>query len=84
MTHDGWVAEIAAARQKFEDQNLRVLQDRRLSYTDAVHPAVIAKELGDFLYRGRLPKEQTTIVSGGYGIAATCGASCVVISPGRS
>ena len=40
-----------------------------LGYTDAVHPAVIAKELGDFLYRGKLPKEQTTIASGGYGIA---------------
>ena len=30
---------------------------------------MIAKELGDFLYRGKLPKEQTTIASGGYGIA---------------
>ena len=34
-----------------------------------MHPAVIAKELGDFLYRGKLPREQTTIASGGYGIA---------------
>ena len=32
-------------------------------------PAVIAKELSDFMYRGKLPKEQTTFVSGGYGIA---------------
>ena len=38
-------------------------------YTDAVHPAVIAKELSDFLYRGDIPKEQTTVVSGGFGIA---------------
>ena len=30
---------------------------------------MIAKELADFLYRGALPKEQTTIASGGYGIA---------------
>ena len=30
--------------------------------------AVIAKELTDFLYRGKIPKEQTTVVSGGYGI----------------
>ena len=28
MTHDAWVAEIAAARKKFEDQNARLLQDR--------------------------------------------------------
>lgn len=68
MTRVAWVAEIANARKKFEDQNLDYYKTA-LTYTDAVHPAVIAKELGDFLYRGRLPKEQTTIASGGYGIA---------------
>jgi thiamine pyrophosphate-dependent acetolactate synthase large subunit-like protein len=68
MTHDSWIAEIAAARRKFEDQNLEYYKTG-LSYSDAVHPAVIAKELGDFLYRGKLPREQTTIASGGYGIA---------------
>jgi thiamine pyrophosphate-dependent acetolactate synthase large subunit-like protein len=68
MTHASWVAEIAAARRKFEDQNLEYYKTG-LSYTDAVHPAVIARELGDFLYRGKLPKEETTIASGGYGIA---------------
>lgn len=30
---------------------------------------MIAKELADFLYRGNIPKEQTTVASGGYGIA---------------
>jgi thiamine pyrophosphate-dependent acetolactate synthase large subunit-like protein len=68
MKHDAWVAEIAAARKKFEDEcdaHYKV----GAAYTDAVHPAVIAKELSDFLYRGDLPKEQTTVVSGGYGIA---------------
>jgi thiamine pyrophosphate-dependent acetolactate synthase large subunit-like protein len=68
MNHDTWVAEIAAARKKFEDE-LATFYDKGLSYTDAVHPAVIAKELTDFMYRGKLPKEQTTFVSGGYGIA---------------
>jgi thiamine pyrophosphate-dependent acetolactate synthase large subunit-like protein len=67
-THNAWVAEIAAARKQFEDQNLEYC-NLGLSHSDAVHPAVIAKELGDFLYRGDLPKEQTTIVSGGFGIA---------------
>jgi thiamine pyrophosphate-dependent acetolactate synthase large subunit-like protein len=62
------VAEIAAARKRFEDQNAEYYKTG-LSYTDAVHPAVIAKELADFLYRGLLPKEQTTVASGGYGIA---------------
>jgi thiamine pyrophosphate-dependent acetolactate synthase large subunit-like protein len=68
LAHDSWIAEIAAARRKFEDQNAEYYKIG-LSYTDAVHPAVIAKELGDFLYRGTLPKEQTTVASGGYGIA---------------
>jgi thiamine pyrophosphate-dependent acetolactate synthase large subunit-like protein len=68
MKHDAWVAEIAAARKKFEDE-CDSFYKLGLTYTDAVHPAVIAKELGDFLYRGDIPKEQTTIASGGYGIA---------------
>jgi thiamine pyrophosphate-dependent acetolactate synthase large subunit-like protein len=68
MKHDAWVAEIAAARQKFEDE-LDTFYQKGASYTDAVHPAVIAKEVSDFMYRGKLPKEQTTFVSGGYGIA---------------
>jgi thiamine pyrophosphate-dependent acetolactate synthase large subunit-like protein len=66
--HDAWVAEIAAARKKFEDE-LDTFYQKGIGYTDAVHPAVIAKELTDFMYRGKLPKEQTTFVSGGYGIA---------------
>ena len=68
MTHDSWVAEIAAARKKFEDQNLDYYKTA-LTYTDAVHPAVIATELGEFLYGGKIPREETTIASGGYGIA---------------
>ena len=68
MKHDAWIAEVAAARKHFEDQNAEYYK-AGLSYTDAIHPAVIAKELGDFLYRGTLPPEQTTIASGGYGIA---------------
>jgi thiamine pyrophosphate-dependent acetolactate synthase large subunit-like protein len=68
MSHDAWVAEIAAARKKFEDQNLDYYK-AGLTYTDAVHPAVIAKELGDFLYGGSIPREETAIASGGFGIA---------------
>jgi thiamine pyrophosphate-dependent acetolactate synthase large subunit-like protein len=68
LTHDAWIAEIAAARKKFEDQNLEYY-NVGLTYRDAVHPAVIAHELAAFLYRGKLPKEQTTVASGGYGIA---------------
>jgi thiamine pyrophosphate-dependent acetolactate synthase large subunit-like protein len=68
MAHEAWLAQIAAARKTFEAQNADYYRTG-LSYSDAVHPAVIAKELGDFLYRGSLPRDQTTIASGGYGIA---------------
>lgn len=67
-THAAWIAEIAAATKQFEDE-LASIYKTGSSYTDAVHPAVIAKELGDFLYRGNIPKEQTTVASGGFGIA---------------
>jgi thiamine pyrophosphate-dependent acetolactate synthase large subunit-like protein len=68
LAHDEWVAEVAAARKKFEDQNAEYYKIGS-GYTDAVHPAVIAKELSDFLYQGAIPKEETTVSSGGYGIA---------------
>jgi thiamine pyrophosphate-dependent acetolactate synthase large subunit-like protein len=68
MRHDDWIAEIAAARKKFDDEN-EAIYKQVLGYKDAVHPAVIAKELADFLYRGAIPKEQTLIGSGGFGIA---------------
>jgi thiamine pyrophosphate-dependent acetolactate synthase large subunit-like protein len=67
MNHDAWIAEVAAARAAFEKEN----DDHYAlgkGYTDAVHPAVIATELANFLYKGKLPPEQTTIVSGGFGI----------------
>ncbi len=67
MKHDSWVAEVAAARDKFEKENDEHYKIG-LGYTDAVHPAVIATELNHFLYEGDLPREQTTVVSGGFGI----------------
>jgi thiamine pyrophosphate-dependent acetolactate synthase large subunit-like protein len=68
-THrEAWVSELAAERKKFEDENADYYKTG-LTYKDAVHPAVIAQQLSDFLYRGDLAKEQTTVVAGGYGIA---------------
>lgn len=65
-----WRDELAAARAAFEaenDEHYRL----GLKYSEqasAVHPAVIAKEIEDLLYSGKLPKDQTTVISGGYGI----------------
>ena len=66
-----WRDELMAARAAFEaenDEHYRL----GLKYSEqasCVHPAVIAKGISDLLYGGDLPKEQTTVVSGGYGIA---------------
>ena len=65
---EAWVAELAAERKKFDDQNAAYFKTG-MGYQDAVHPAVIASQLGDFFYRGDIAREQTTVVSGGYGIA---------------
>lgn len=67
MRFDSWVAEVAAARQAFEQENDEHYK-QGLTYTDSVHPAVIATELSNFLYHGNIPKEQVTVVSGGFGI----------------
>ena len=66
-----WRDELAAARAAFEaenDEHYRL----GLEYSEqagCIHPAVIAKGISDLLYSGSIPKEQTTVVSGGYGIA---------------
>ncbi|NDU93099.1 MAG: thiamine pyrophosphate-binding protein, partial [Ferrovum sp.] len=68
MTHPEWLTEIRAARARFETENEAIYQ-LGAAYTDAVHPAVISKHLAQFLQNGNIPKEQTTIVQGGFGIA---------------
>lgn len=67
-TRAAWVDEIAAARQAFLDENLGYYEQYR-NFSGAVHQSVIAKELSDFLYEGDIPKEQTTVLSGGYSVA---------------
>ncbi|MBI1783786.1 hypothetical protein HYR69_01460 [Candidatus Sumerlaeota bacterium] len=69
---ESWVAELAAARKAFENENEEYYQLglKHSASANCVHPAVIAHDLAEFLYRdGSIPPEQTTVVSGGYGIA---------------
>jgi len=65
-----WRNELASARQAFSDQNDEYyrLGMKYSADTDSIHPAVIAKQLGDFLYHQDIAPEETTVVSGGYGI----------------
>jgi thiamine pyrophosphate-dependent acetolactate synthase large subunit-like protein len=79
-----WVAEIAAAQKDFDDAN-EALYERGLadSTEDVIHPAVIAKGLGDFLHNGTLPPEQTTVVQGGYTIARYTRRFVKALRPGQ-
>ena len=63
-----WVDELAAARQTFDQQN-DGLYEAGLKFsaqTGVLHPAVIGRRLADFMYRGSIPKEQSTFVMGAY------------------
>ncbi|HYL38973.1 MAG TPA: thiamine pyrophosphate-binding protein [Bryobacteraceae bacterium] len=65
---DTWISEIAAARKKYE----KTIQDQYelgLKYsrsTNAVHPAVIGKEIHDLLYQGAIDPKQTVTGWGGW------------------
>jgi thiamine pyrophosphate-dependent acetolactate synthase large subunit-like protein len=58
---DAWVNELAAARQKFERTNLDhyALGLKHSQATGHLHPAVMAKEVHDFLYKGDIDPKQT-------------------------
>jgi len=65
---DAWVGELASARQKFEKTNLDHYE-LGLKYskdTNHIHPAVMAKEVHDFLYKGDIDPKQTVTGSGGW------------------
>jgi thiamine pyrophosphate-dependent acetolactate synthase large subunit-like protein len=72
---DAWVAEIAKARGVFEAENEEWYQLglKHSASTGTLHPAVLAHDLAKFLYGeskpGHPPKDQTTFVAGGYGVA---------------
>ena len=69
-SRSSWRDELAAARHAFDEQSEEYYK-LGLKYsadTDCIHPAVIGRQLGDFLYNNDLDREQTTVISGGYGI----------------
>ena len=63
-----WVDELAAARQAYDKQNLDhyALGLKHSAATDHLHPAVMAKEIHDFLYKGDIDPKQTVTGSGGW------------------
>jgi thiamine pyrophosphate-dependent acetolactate synthase large subunit-like protein len=67
MRHEAWVSEVAANRRTVENREMEMYRTGR-GYAEGVHPAAIGKELADFLYRGKIPREQTVVGLGGYGV----------------
>ena len=65
---DSWVSELAAARDAWEKKNLAdyALGLKHSAATDHVHPAVMAKEIHDFLYKGDIDPKQTVTGCGGW------------------
>jgi len=71
---DAWVREIAAAKQKWEKEQL-ALYGTMLKYsrdTNALHPFVLCKEVHDFLYKGAIDPKQTVTGWGGNMIGFAC------------
>jgi acetolactate synthase I/II/III large subunit len=65
---DAWVSELAAARDKFEKKNLDdyALGLKHSQATNHIHPAVMAKEVHDLLYKGDIDPKQTVAGVGGW------------------
>ncbi len=82
---DAWTGEIATARAKFDKQNLDVyeLGLKHSRATNHLHPAVIAKEMADFLYKGDIDPKQTVTGWGGWTTALYAGRYIRAMRPGQ-
>jgi thiamine pyrophosphate-dependent acetolactate synthase large subunit-like protein len=67
---DSWVAELAAARQKYEKRLLDEYDQgvKHSQSTNTLHHAVLCKEVHDFLYKGSVDPKQTVTGWGGWTI----------------
>lgn len=65
---DAWVAELASARAKTEKRDLAhyELGLKHSAATNHIHPAVMAKEVHDLLYKGDIDPKQTVTGVGGW------------------
>jgi thiamine pyrophosphate-dependent acetolactate synthase large subunit-like protein len=83
---DAWVNELAAARQKSEQTNLDhyVLGLKHSQATGHLHPAVMAKEVHDFLYMGDIDPKATVTGYGGWTTGLFAGRWLRANRPGQS
>jgi thiamine pyrophosphate-dependent acetolactate synthase large subunit-like protein len=69
MKHDTWIAEIRKAEDDYEAEKAAMEAEVWSLWKDHVHPAHIGKGIVDLVQKGKIPRDQTTFVSGGFGIA---------------
>jgi thiamine pyrophosphate-dependent acetolactate synthase large subunit-like protein len=72
---DAWVAELAKAREAYV-KKINEEYERGLKHstsTEHLHPAVIGKEVHDFLYKGDIDPKQTVTGWGGWTIGTFIG-----------
>ena len=83
---DAWINEIAAAKAKWEKQNLDhyELGVKHSNDTGYLHPAVMAKEVHDFLYKGDIDPKQTVTGCGGWTSGLFAGRWLRAYRPGQS
>ena len=80
-----WVDEIAAARQKW----VKTIHDqvelgiKYSNQTNHLHPSVIAKEVHDFFYKGKIDPKQTVMGGGGWTIGNFMGRWTRAYRPGQ-
>jgi thiamine pyrophosphate-dependent acetolactate synthase large subunit-like protein len=82
---EAWVNELAGARQKY-DKMLNDQYELGLKYsrdTNHLHPAVICKEVHDFLHKGDIDPKQTMMGGGGWTIGVYAGRWQRAFRPGQ-
>jgi thiamine pyrophosphate-dependent acetolactate synthase large subunit-like protein len=81
-----WVDEIAAAKQKYEKTILAQVElgVKYSQQTGHLHPAVIGKEVHDFLYKGKIDPKQTVTGMGGWTIGNYMGRWVRAYRPGQT
>jgi thiamine pyrophosphate-dependent acetolactate synthase large subunit-like protein len=82
---DGWVAEIATAQRNWLDVRLGYYRQglEHCHSTGRLHPAVLAKEVHDFLYKGAIDPKQTVTGYGGHTIGGYVGQWLRAYRPGQ-
>jgi thiamine pyrophosphate-dependent acetolactate synthase large subunit-like protein len=83
---DAWVAELAASKAKTEKRDLDhyELGLKHSAATNRIHPAVMAKEVHDLLYKGDIDPKQTVTGVGGWTTGIFTGRWLRANRPGQS